>query len=517
MPKGIRASVTNRRGGSDCLMSRGKVASISRLTSRSVLISLIILTQLFAGCLGGDESQVNPTGPPDWSAGFTYIDDPATLDFAADFDVVSPDLSLSVGEWDATSEQWLNRSIWGNASWGVFDKTYGGNCCEHYLAATEWGWLLNFGGEYPTWSEDRGHTWQDWKPTVMTQIGCRTPKLTVPGQEGLGEGSIVQTTTGDIISMGWFPYPSSSGGDQFYAFLWDADSESWGWCYNRLTEPFYDRSWQVEVVGPISSNIGSGEWASLVISNFWHQSSNRGGQISVDGLNYYYFEFPDKNANLDVETVDLKFDNLTAAWDFTKPHKEMRAFPVPSGGLYFPSFFDDGGDAWLDTSLNWWRAETAEANSLPSEYCAFDSSAALHCITKEGVILTHQVSWDGGETWDNQTYNLTGVADSIEEWEFHANGEHDLFVLNVRYQSAVGPDIDVAWHVRGYSESLEPDTLTYLGQGNLDSTSGAGNDIRFDFASMGIMPDGGAFIAYHDATDPDPLFGLEMFVPTNYN
>ena len=59
--------------------------------------------------------------------------------------------------------------------------------------------------------------------------------------------------------------------------------------------------------------------------------------------------------------------------------------------------------------------------------------------------------------------------------------------------------------------------MTYLGQGNLDSTSGAGNDIRFDFASMGIMADGGAFIAYHDATDPDPLFGLEMLIPEQYN
>ena len=53
----------------------------------------------------------------------------------------------------------------------------------------------------------------------------------------------------------------------------------------ELQEPFYDRSWQVEVVGPISSNIGSGDWASLVVSNFWHQSMNAGGQISVDGLN----------------------------------------------------------------------------------------------------------------------------------------------------------------------------------------------------------------------------------------
>jgi len=176
-----------------------------------VLISLIVFTQLFAGCFGGGEDNTPAAAIPDWDKGFAYIDDPATLDLASDYDVASPDLSLSVGDWDASSEQWINRSLWGNASWGVFDKTYGGNCCEHYLAATEWGWLMNFGGEYPTWSEDRGHTWQDYKPSLLTDIACRTPKPTITGQEGLGEGSIVQTTTGDIISMGWFPYPSSSG------------------------------------------------------------------------------------------------------------------------------------------------------------------------------------------------------------------------------------------------------------------------------------------------------------------
>ena len=58
--------------------------------------------------------------------------------------------------------------------------------------------------------------------------------------------------------------------------------------------------------------------------------------------------------------------------------------------------------------------------------------------------------------------------------------------------------------------------LTYLGLGDLDSTSGAGNEIRFDFASMGILPDGGAFIAYHASTDPDPLFGVELLIPKSY-
>ena len=76
--------------------------------------------------------------------------------------------------------------------------------------------------------------------------------------------------------MSWFPYP---GGDlkldKFYAILYDDSEMEWRWCYNRITEPFYDRSWQVEVVGPISSSIGNGEWASLVISNLASESKRR--------------------------------------------------------------------------------------------------------------------------------------------------------------------------------------------------------------------------------------------------
>ena len=184
--------------------------------------------------------------------------------------------------------------------------------------------------------------------------------------------------------------------------------------------------------------------------------------------------------------------------------------------LYFPNYFVDGRDAYVDTALNWWSATTLNGSSLPSEYCAFDSSSALHCVLTEANIIQHLVSWDGGETWENNSYNLQNQTSGIEEWEFHSNGVHDLFVLNVRYQSSDGPDIDIAWHVRDYSESLIPDSKTYLGQGDLDSTSGAGADIRFDFASMGILPDGGSFIAYHDSTDPDPLFGLELLLPEEY-
>jgi hypothetical protein len=472
----------------------------SILNRGTVIIFLIIFSTFSAGCLDEGGSAEEPI--TDWDDGMAYIESPGSHEDSREFAIGSA----------------INNETWGNSSWAVFGNEEGGNCCEHYLAGTKEGWIVNFGGEYPTWSEDRGHTWNEYIPGIFSQIGCLEPKPTVPGQEGLGEGSIVQATNGDLISMGWFPYPSTSGADQFYAFLYDADAQEWNWCFNRTPEPFYDRSWQVEVIGPINGGIyGNGEYASIVISNFWHQVQNIGGQISTDGLNYDYFSFPDRDASLETIEVDLTTEILGEEWDYTKPHKEMRAFPVPSGGLYFPNYFVDGRDAYVDTALNWWSATTLNGSSLPSEYCAFDSSGALHCVLSESNTIQHLVSWDGGETWRNNTYDLQNQASGIEEWEFHANGVHDLFVLNVRYQSSDGPDIDIAWHVRDYSDSLVPDSKTYLGQGDLDSTSGAGADIRFDFASMGILPDGGSFIAYHDSTDPDPLFGLELLLPEEYH
>jgi hypothetical protein len=141
-----------------------------------------------------------------------------------------------------------------------------------------------------------------------------------------------------------------------------------------------------------------------------------------------------------------------------------------------------------------------------------DSSAALHCLAKVGTSITHQISWDGGENFTQYNYSFPG-AENIEEWEWHSQGANDLFVLAVRYQSAEGPDIDVAYHAREYSADMTPDQITYIGLGDLDSTSGAGQDIRFDFASMGILPDGGAVIAYHDSSDVDPLFAVELTLP----
>ena len=462
---------------------------------RRVLLCFFIATStLMAGCLGAGEGIVSE----DKMA--PIFDDYIMIDEAPHGDV-REFLTIDLRTNETT-----------NTTWAVFNKDYGGNCCEHYIATTIEGDIMNIGGEYPVYTEDRGHAWDTYIPGVLPDTQCRTFVPTNPGQEGLGEGSIVQATNGDIISMTWFPYIGADGKiDKFYALLYDDSEEEWKWCYNRITEPFYDRSWQVEVVGPISSSLGSGDWASIIVSNFWHQTQNAGGQISVDGLNYYPFQFPNRGGGEPTIELDLNFTeaDLPAYYDVNKPHKEMRSFPFPSGGLLFPNYYDNGNAAYMDTTLSWNELEV----QFPSEYCQIDSTGLIHCMKNTGTDFTHFISSDGANSWQNYTYQMGNVSTSIEEWEFQANGELDLFVLNIRYQSSEGPDVDMVYHVRGYSEDMSPDTLTYIGEGDLDSTSGAGNDIRFDFASLAILSDGGVVVAFHDSTDVDPLFAVELELP----
>ena len=173
--------------------------------------ALILSGMVLSGCMGqgSDQTEANV----EWSQGMVQI----PLDGLDDVRNFSVGIAFE------------NQTV-GESNWAVFGNEEGGNCCEHYLAMTKEGWILNFGGEYPTWSDDRGKTWQEYQPSVFSQLGCLEPKPTIPGQEGLGEGSIVQATNGDLIAMGWFPYPSASGADQFYAFFYDSDDEEWSWC-----------------------------------------------------------------------------------------------------------------------------------------------------------------------------------------------------------------------------------------------------------------------------------------------
>ena len=261
-------------------------------------------------------------------------------------------------------------------------------------------------------------------------------------------------------------------------------------------------------------------------------------------MNYRPLDIPDSNSNQcnaeyarcgqDLE-FDLFFEDLGPEWNYMQPHREMRASPIPSGGLLFPRWFSDGSNLFLDTELTWHRHTLPNGSLLPSRSLVIDSSGALHSVSCNAAdpgakgcdgtfTLNHQVSYDGGYTWANQTHQwplALSVSDNTFEWDFQSDGNLDLAVITMRVQTEVNgtsSDVDLVYHIRDYRESMVADSVTIIGLGDLDATSGAGNDVRFDFSSMAILPDGGVVVAYHDSTDPntDPMFAIELELPDTY-
>ncbi len=442
----------------------------------ALMLPLLLLTMSFAGCLeDDDDDDEEEEDVPEIEYPFEEVLEFHTIDLK-------------------TNETY-------NTSWAIYRRAEGGNCCEHYLAATHNGWITNLGGEYPTWSEDRGENWSQYIPPTQPV-------------DYLGEGAITETPTGDIIANSWYPYT----GDKLYSYFWDADTQQWSWADNQLHEPFYDRAWQVVVPGPIFFEGDSFPWASYIVSNFWRSAGN-GYVLSLDGL--IYTEYPDPTPAMD--TVEFDIDvTPDEMWDYIIPHREMRATPLLiQGGLLFPNYFGNGESAYMDTNLIWHRHTMPAGKTIPSEYLIIDSTGAMHSIEQQGATLIYHLSLDGGENWNstNLTYPLTGGG-TIEEWEFHAMGSRELMVVNMRVEVQENDetvDKDLIFHIRDYRESIEPDTLTFIGLGDADFTSGAGNEYRFDFASLAIMPDGGAVVSYQDSTDIDPLFAMELEMPYDDN
>ena len=114
---------------------------------RGFLAMLLVSSMVLAGCFGDGETIVDSEviAAPAWDD-YILIDE-KTHESPREF--ITVDLRT-------------NEST--NMTWAVFDESKGGNCCEHYIATTIQGSILNIGGEYPVWSVDRGHDWDTWIP-----------------------------------------------------------------------------------------------------------------------------------------------------------------------------------------------------------------------------------------------------------------------------------------------------------------------------------------------------------------
>ena len=105
---------------------------------RTLLVAAMALSMLLAGCFGDGSGTVASEETPSMFDAYQRIGAQPHEDERL---FVTVDLRT-------------NETT--NTTWAVFDASYGGNCCEHYLATDIDGQILNIGGEYPVFSVDRG-------------------------------------------------------------------------------------------------------------------------------------------------------------------------------------------------------------------------------------------------------------------------------------------------------------------------------------------------------------------------
>lgn len=377
-----------------------------------------------------------------------------------------------------------------DASWTVTHA--GGNCCEVYITATPSGRLVEFGGTYPTYSDDRGETWHRVRPV--------TPLVA-------GEGAISAAPGGDILGVGWDPY----SGDHLQAFRYDAEARKWFHSEIPLHEPFYDRPWFAVLPGPFPQPDGtSAKYASVIRSNYL-SSAKETFLVSFDGLTYVpTTALPQAVAG--VGTTSRYLDPVAVPiLDYLQPHRDSRLAPLAGGGVLAVTPL---GSTRCPATI-WSRTQQWSCYAMPNHRfvtnLVVDSRGWLHEIQPEDEALTYRVSNDGGRTWrETRLAPPDGVIlEGLTLLDHKAHGAAGVAAVVARVtRGATAQDVVFRVDVTRPSPRLV-ETL-YVGNG--DAATGRGvteAGARFDFMSVAILPDGTFAASFHDASSTDPALAVE--------
>src|SRR3954452_10863353 len=118
----------------------------------------------------------------------------------------------------------------GTARWRISPAD--GNCCETYVSSTRSGRVVESGGTYPWYTDDRGKHWY--------QVKFDIPDQNDNGQAiAGGEGATVVGPHGDIYGVTWDAY----SGDHFQAYRYVAQTNTWAVSEVVMKSPAYDRPW----------------------------------------------------------------------------------------------------------------------------------------------------------------------------------------------------------------------------------------------------------------------------------
>jgi hypothetical protein len=379
----------------------------------------------------------------------------------------------------------------GTARWRVVQGT--GNCCENYLTTTAGGRLLDFGGSYLNYSDDRGLTWKSVRPLE--------PLVN-------GEGTVDVAPNGDIIGVEWDPY----SGDHLLNFKYDAFSGKWWYFDEQLKTPFYDREWVTVVPGPFSIDGRTYPYLSFLKGGY---PSKELWLYSTDGLQYLdpSSKFVDATLNGPVQSWLTTHANTSFDWIQANANTGLTALGR-SSALAQPDWPFDGWAKLDGSTLTWNGFQFPGAIDLAGYY-QVDSAGRLHNLVPidfttdvngndTATAFFYRISSDGGQTWRSTKVTLPRGF-SADQLEFRANkaagvGAVAIHEVNNNAGPNQGDDQDYLYKfdITGPKPVLKK--IYLVGLGDAGSQAGLGNSVRMDFQTVTIFADGRVALSFLDST-----------------
>lgn len=233
---------------------------------------------------------------------------------------------------------------------------------------------------------------------------------------------------------------------------------------------------------------------------------------TLDGLNYLV---PSTRLDDDVSTssvarwLDLAADPDA---DWVQPITELGIAPLAGGGAVAARgnvSFTSRWAALAPPDLRWSRFSFAD-RSVPEGRLLSDSTGRLHAVATErgNPDFTYRLSSDGGRTWAELPVSLP-ESHTVEDFDFRTNAARGIAVVGIHAHndsSEADQDLVYEFDIAGGEPVLQ--RVFFVGAGDLNAGSGLGASIRFDFSTIGILPDGAIVTTFVDAAHQQPALAI---------
>jgi hypothetical protein len=225
---------------------------------------------------------------------------------------------------------------------------------------------------------------------------------------------------------------------------------------------------------------------------------------STDGLTYHQASSPYVDENLEDPVQGWIPTTADPKLDLIQPNTNSPIVPLGGGRALAPP--DAFGSDWSilnPETLRWAPFTLPGDQDLRGRYLV-DGRGRIHNLVASGANFEYGISTNGGRTWRSTTVALPeGIAATGGlQVDFRANAKVGVAAVSLHARNGTtNTDQDLLYKMDISSDTPRLDRLYMVGLGDVDaSSSGPPADIRFDFNTVAILPDGRIAVSFLDSS-----------------